>query len=43
MANTMNPYYDSVPFFARLVETGKSLPGGGIPPHSQSQNHSFKK
>ena len=33
MANTMNPYHDFVSSFARLVETGKSLPLGGISPH----------
>ncbi len=31
----MNPYHHFVSSFAQLVETGKSLPLGGIPPHNK--------
>ena len=31
----MNPYHNFVSSFAQLVEAGKSLPLGGIPPHNK--------
>jgi N-acetylglucosamine malate deacetylase 1 len=33
----MNPYHNFVSTFAKLIEAGKSLPLGGIPPHNKSK------
>ena len=33
----MNPYHNFVNSFAKLIETGKSFPLGGIPPHNRSK------
>jgi hypothetical protein len=37
MATPMNPDHNFVSSSARLVETGRSLPLGGSPPHNQSK------
>jgi N-acetylglucosamine malate deacetylase 1 len=33
----MNPYHNFGSTFTELIETGKSLPLGGIPPHNKSK------